>query len=348
MSSGLRFAAIASLLSACGREPAHRPEPLPIVETEAPAANATVAPTPSAPPKAAELPVSEGFSAKIVLEKEVAFLIAGESRRLAVLAKDGASTVPHRFEHDRWEALELPEPLRTADPAKLGIYFGRDNRPRLMGFQGQADAARMVYLRFKDGSWQDQRSELGGLASDSAALFGVLGERDPEVVCKVGLPTCLLKSRKGWKDVKSSLPPTAVVRAFLGKGYALTSEGVFRADDAGFTRVGPPPPWKTPATGFWVGEGDIVAVVEPALDRIYTLPIASGAWVEQASPIAGPRDITGPTAERWLAGDGGLAVLSAQGPKRVGSADLSFSRVIQDGNRVVAGGRSGVLLVTPQ
>jgi len=348
MRLGLAFAAITSLLTACGAQPSNSREPLLIVETSAaPPASAIAAPTPSTAPKA-ELPVSERFSAKIVLEKEIAFLITGEKGRLAVLAKEGAATVPHRFEQDKWQALELPEPLRAADPAKLGIYFGRDNRPRLMGFHGQADAARMVYLRFKDGSWQDQRSELGGLASDSAALFGVLGEADPEVVCKVGMATCLLKSRKGWKDVKSSLPPTAVVRAFLGKGYALTSEGVFRADDAGFTRVGPPPPWKTPATGFWVGEDDTVAVVEAAADRIYTLANASGAWVAETSPIAGPRDITGPTAERFVAGDGGLALLSAQGPKRVGSAGLSFSRVIQVGAKLVAGGRSGVLLVTPQ
>jgi len=89
-----------------------------------------------------------------------------------------------------------------------------------MGHRKAGDP-RMVYLRFRDGAWKEERSEIGALAGDSSELFGVLGEVDPEVVCKVG-GICLVKSRQGWKEVNATIPPSAVVRVFHGKGWALT------------------------------------------------------------------------------------------------------------------------------
>lgn len=289
--------------------------------------------------------MSKRFTAKRIFEKPIEFLITGEKGRLAVLTRDGSATLPHRFEAGKWEALPLPAAHSAAEASTLGIYFGRDNRPRLMGFSGSAESARMVYLRYKDGAWQDQRSELGGVAADTAALFGVLGEADPEVVCKVGMTTCLLKSRKGWKDAKSSLTPAAVIRAFEGKGYALTSDGVYRADDAGFTRVGPAAPWKTPATGFWVGSGEKVAVVEPQTNSLHVFN--GDVWQSERAPIDGPRDIAGPAGDRWVAGKAGLTYIGAEGPTRVGDEALDLSRVILVAGAAYAGGRSGVLVASP-
>ncbi len=296
----------------------------------------------SAAPAAPALAMSKRFDAKRIFDTPVEFFITGEKGRLAVLARDGAATLPHRFEAGKWEALELPAAHKAADASTLGIYFGRDNRPRLMGYAGAPESARMVYLRYKDGAWQDQRSELGGVAADSAALFGVLGEADPEVVCKVGMPTCLLKSRKGWKDVKSSLTPGAVIRAFEGKGYALTSDGVYRADDGGFTRVGPAAPWKTAATGFWVGPGEKMAVVEPGANSLHVFN--GDVWRSERAPIDGPRDVAGPAGDRWFAGQAGLAHVGADGPTRVGDATWDLSRVILASGSAYAGGKSGVVV----
>jgi hypothetical protein len=298
----------------------------------------------SAAPAAPPLPLSTRFTAKRIFEQPVEFLITGEKGRLAVLTRNGSATLPHRFEAGKWEALELPAAHKPADAATLGIYFGRDNRPRLMGYAGAPESARMVYLRYKDGAWQDQRSELGGDAADTAALFGVLGEADPEVVCKVGMPTCLLKSRKGWKDVKSSLTPGAVIRAFEDKGYALTSDGVYRADDSGFTRVGPAAPWKTPATGFWVGPGDKMAVVEPAANSVHVFN--GDIWRSERAPIDGARDVAGPAGDRWFAGTAGLAYVGAEGPTRVGDATWDLTRVILVAGSAYAGGESGVVVAS--
>ena len=315
-----------------------------VAQSSAPPPSSPSSSLPSAQAARPDLPESDGFTTKVVFEREVVFLITGEKGRLAVLAKEGTATVPYRFEAARWQRLDLPEgSSRVSDPAKLGIYFGRDNRPRLMGYQEDGPGARMVYMRYKEGAWQDQRSEIGALASDSAALFGVLGEAEPEVVCKVGA-TCLLKSRKGWKEVKSTLPPTAVVRAFGGSGYALTGDGIYRADERGFSRVGPTAPWKSAATGFWVGADGAIAVAEPSANLIHTLENPSAVWSEKPSPIESPEDLAGPPDNRWVVGEGGLAHCDPKGERRVGEATWSFSRAILLDGTLVVGGRSGVVI----
>jgi len=275
----------------------------------------------------------------------VSFLITGEDGRIAVLADEAGSVVPHRFERGGWAAVPLPEAQKTTvTGASLGIYFGRDNRLRLMGHREVSGARRMVYLRHRDGVWQDQRTEIGSLAGDASQLYGVLGEADPEVVCKLG-GICLLKSRKGWKELANTIPPDAVVRVFAGKGWALTGEGVFRADDTGFARVGPPPPWKTPATGFWVGADGAIAVAEPAAHAIHRLDPGATSWQTDRSPIGGPRDVSGPPSDRWICGDGGIVHGDGSAFARVGSPTWRFARWIATPSGGLAGGADGVYAV---
>ncbi|NUP07247.1 MAG: hypothetical protein HOW73_14430 [Polyangiaceae bacterium] len=352
-----RACVAAVLLIACGGTPSQEAARPPIAthagtSTSAPNAPSASAPAPidSAEPTAPPAPTlgsSTAFSATRIFEQEVAFLITGEQGRLAVLAKEGAATVPHRFEAGAWKRLDLPEPHRNiTDPRKLGIYFGRDNRPRLMGYRLENNAPKMVYLRHRDGKWQDQRSEIGALASESAVLFGVLGEADPEVVCSDG-HTCLIKSRKGWKEIPSTLPTTAVVRAFGLKGYAVTAEGVFRADEKGFTKLGPPAAWKGPATGFWVGPDETIAVAVPSENTIYVLDAGGNAWRAETSPVTSPFDVAGPAASRWIAGGGGLVHREGDAYRRVGDPSWSLDRIIVVGNEVFAGGRAGVVVAKP-
>ena len=313
--------------------------------------------TPSTPAK--ELPASDAYIVNRIHESPVDFFITGEKGRMAILASEQGAVVPQRLEAGKWERLPLPQKHGAAsNDASLGIYFGRDNRPRLMGYRNLAQP-KMVYLRFKDGAWQDQRSELGALAGDNAALFGVLGDADPEVVCRLD-SICLLKSRKGWQEVERSIPPSAVVRAFNGVGYALTKDGLFRAGKKTFERVGGAAPWTTPATGFWVGEGppagDLAIVVEPEKNLLHVLAEPSGAWRTEPAPITRPRDVVGPLGFALVVGDGGIAhktpkvgePASLAGEwKRVGEPSWSFHRVIElPPSTFAIAGRSGVVTLT--
>lgn len=291
--------------------------------------------------------MSDRFVAERTLDAHVIFLEAGLDGRLAVLADDGGLVVPHRFEKGSWEALPLPARWRsTVDTSSLGIFFGRDHRPRLMGHRTEAGERRMVYLRHKDGSWQDQRVELGALGGDTSVLFGALGDADPEVVCRVG-SICLLKSRQGWKEVKNTLPETAVVRTQRGEGWALTAEGLLVAREGVFTRVGPPAPWRSEATGFWVDAGGVATVAEPGADALHVLDGPAAAWRTERSPIPGPRDVLGPPGDRWVAGDGGLVHEEGGSFARVGDPAWKLARVIPAERGVVAGGASGVVVARP-
>lgn len=284
---------------------------------------------------------SSRLSARRLLDKPVYFLIDGEDGRLGALVEEEGIATPYRFEGGKWQALGLPAKHRGAAKAlSLGLYFGRDNRPRLMGYHREGDT--MVYLRYRDGAWQDQRSEIGALAGDRAALYGVLGEDDPEVVCKVG-GICLLKSRKGWKELPASIPATAVVRAFSGRGYALTEEGVLRAGDKRFERVGPEAPWKTPATGFWVGPDESMVVVEPANNLIHAYD--GKTWSSAPSPIERPEDVVQSELGRIVVGKGGVAHLEGAQATRVGDPTWSFSRVLVQDARVIVGGAAGVAVI---
>jgi hypothetical protein len=312
-----------------------------------PSSSATAVPVARKNLAHSQLAQSQRFALEITLEGRVLFLVAGEEGRLAALVEESGQVVPHRFERGAWQALPLPPASASkVGESALGIFFGRDNRPRLMGHRLEGSAPRMVYLRFRDGRWQDQRSEVGSLASDASVLFGVLGEDDPEVVCKVG-GICLRKSRRGWKELSNTLPATAVLRAFGGQGYALTAEGLFVASDAGFQRVGPAAPWATEATGFWVGEDGAVTVAEPAAGALHHLDDAASAWRFEAAPIRGPRDVVGPPGDRWVGGDGGLAHEEGGAFAQVGEATRAVHRVLLLPSGVVASGPSGVVRVVP-
>lgn len=295
-----------------------------------------------------ELPRSEAYRAERILVEPALSLAPGRAGRLAVIVDEAGRAVPWRFEAGDWKRLELPEAERAASRELVaGMYFGRDDRPRLMGYTTAGGSLRMIYLRYKDGAWRGEPTEIGRLGGPPPAeLFGVLGWDDPEIVCKKG-DVCLIKSRAGWQEIPPSLPPTRVVRAFGGRGYALTEDGLLRADKSGFTRVGPPAPWKTPATGFWVGDDGAIAVAEPAADAIHTLASGSAEWQTSAAPIDAPADVLGPEGSRFVVGGGGIAHGGQGAFRRVGDPSWSFSFVIALDGGAVAAGPSGVVRISP-
>lgn len=275
------------------------------------------------------------------------FLVAGEEGRLGVLLAEEGALVPARYEAGRWERLPLPEKLGVRADDPVGTYFGRDNRPRLMGYR--AKEATMVYLRYRDGRWQDQRSEVGALAGDAAHLYGVLGEADPEVVCRVD-QLCLIKSRKGWQEVPPTIPADAVVRTFHLHGWVLTARGLLRTGPIGrpkssFDAVYDPAPWTTTPTGFWISEAGDAIVVEPERGLLHERLASESAWRSSPAPLEGPRDVVGPRERLLIVGDGGVARREGAAFARVGPADVRLSRAILSGERVVVAGSSGVFTI---
>jgi len=303
------------------------------------------APSASAAQPSPELPAATTHELTQLLDARVLFLARGEKGRLAVLTDEGGVVVPQRYEHGAWERLPIPEEHRaTTEAARLGMYFGRDDRPRLMGYRLVGGEPRMVYLRYRDGRWHDQRREVGSLAGDDAALFGELGEADPEIVCRAE-NSCILKSRRGWQVHRSALPLESVTRAFSGRGYAALATGLFRGENLGFERLGGETPWKAVPSGFWIGPDGDAAVVDRGSERLFTRGPGATAWLTQPSPIHGPRDVAGGRAERFVVGDGGVAVLGQDGARRLGAPSLALSRVIVIDDHVVTAGPSGVFRI---
>lgn len=352
----IRLSVSAALIAACGA-PASPADSAPgesgatsnasgaIGEAGSEPSSATPSPTSSIQDVSPALPVSDVLQAERFFDEPALSLAPGRAGRLAVIADEAGRAVPWRFEGGAWKRLELPEAERVATSGLVaGMYFGRDDRPRLMGYAAGPSGLRMIYLRYKDVGWRGEPSEIGRLAKAPAAeLFGVLGWDDPEVVCKKG-DVCLIKSRQGWKEVPPTLPPTAVVRAFGGRGYALTADGLFRADEGGFTRLGPAAPWRTEATGFWIGADGSAVVTEPAADALHVLA-AGGAWTKVASPIDAPSDVAGPDGNRFVVGAGGIAHEEQGSFRRVGEASWRISFVIEVEGGAVAAGPSGVVRI---
>jgi len=295
------------------------------------------------------LPASALRDIERVFDKPVVFIAPGREGRLGVIANEAGQAVPWRFERGSWKRLPLPK-AHAAPASKLeaGIYFGRDDRPRLMGYVRGDDGVRMVYLRFKGGQWRPEPKEIGRLGKAPAReLFGVLGWDDPEVVCKTS-DVCLIKSRKGWQEVEPTIPASARVRAFGGKGYAVTGDGFYRADKAGFVRVGPPARWTTAPAGFRVDAQGEVTVTEPAKGRVHVLDAKGDSWGWMDSPVAGPKDVAGPTNEPIVVGAGGMARREGGKWHRVGEVGWKLRFVLVDGDPesgVIVAGESGVFRV---
>lgn len=294
----------------------------------------------------ADLPASTWKDVERSFDKPVVFIAPGRDGRLGVIADEAGQAVPWILEGGAWKRLPLPD-AHAAPIAKLvgGIYFGRDDRPRLMGTVNDG-GLRMVYLRFKGGKWRPEPKEIGRLGKAPAAeLFGVLGWDDPEVVCKTG-DVCLIKSRKGWQEVEPTIVASAVVRAFGGKGYAATEKGLFRAEKKGFARVGPAAPWKSAPAGFWVDADGTIAVTEPAANAIHVLDAKAGAWTREESPLAGPQDVAGPASARIVVGAGGMARFEGGAWHRVGDASWKLRFVLtsaEPAGSVFVAGESGVI-----
>src|SRR5690606_8047231 len=139
---------------------------------DAPAAASESAPPAEAPPVSARPPEPSFnvFSDDREWQRELdvpAGSIGVGKRRVAVTSRadeDRVRSVWLREGH-RWRDLELPERLRAGEGERddLRVWFGRDDRPRVMGTRlSEEGASRLVYLRWK-GNWRDKPGEIGRL-----------------------------------------------------------------------------------------------------------------------------------------------------------------------------------------
>ncbi len=239
----------------------------------------------------------------------------------------------------QWSELTVPERLHPTDTQRerLEVFFGRDDRPRLMGTRREADVATPRYYRFRDG-WRDRTGEIARLDGGTGALFGILGHADPEVVCKLG-EMCIIKRLTGWTNV--SVPGVEHHVAIAGgSAFAVAPGSALRIDpgDADWRAFGEAVPWQMPAGLCPFADGTLWVV---EADRLHHWD--GTAWQSQDSPRPGARALWGRSPDDvWLVAKGGLGHYDGQVWSRVTAPGGEFSAVIGTDAAVWVGGASGV------
>lgn len=264
---------------------------------------------PSAAPASANEKAPSASAAEIRAPRSFSLMRPGVVTSLAVAKppKIGAVIDGGVVLHDAKGFRELPRPPSEAGWRDVGLFFGRDDQPRMMGRTSDGSAekprVRSVYLRFKGGRWQPEPSELGPLGSPEGALYGVLGWDDPEVVCRPGA-VCLVKRLSGWKSVRAHAEPMPIQLAGQ-TAWALAKDHIERLDPSGFVELEPRHPFSEPSS-VWVDDAGGIWVAEPTTKRVHHL--SGGTWSSFESPIGAPRALLGDAGGvLWLAGDAGVA-----------------------------------------
>jgi hypothetical protein len=234
-----------------------------------------------------------------VLDRPIRSIALGNPPSVAVL-----SDQPWVFDAGGWKEVPLPAAHALAPESRVEIYFGRDNRPRLMGSTlDGAEGSAAIYLRLKAPGWQREPGEIGRLGGlPRGGLFGVLGHDDPEVVCKVD-DVCIVKRRTGWTTVPSG---PGMPRVFMHDGavFALHGDRVMTLGDKGWEAPGRAAPWSG-GTGLW-GSPEAGPWVSVAGENALYLREGE-SWTRVSSPVQEPRGLWGTSArDVWVGGKDGL------------------------------------------
>jgi hypothetical protein len=306
--------ALLGLLFACGApaegSPAHP------ATTLSPPSIASAKPAP-APPLASSAPVVSSAPAVLAPDAPIAPaappLAVGFHREIAdPVSAIALETPPHAaalgaagvFLHDArgWRSEPLPTGARPGPALDISLFYGRDNRVRLIGTRAGKSGPEGVYLRWLPAGFKREKAEIGRLSDPRGALVAVLGTAEPEIVCRPG-DVCLVKRRSGWSSVKA---PVDIQRVVLGGGvgWAVAGQTLLRLGDDNWHPAGPPGSWKTADALFATREK--AWIVETSAGLIH---IGGGAaWQVTTAPLAHPRALWGATADAlWLVADEGLA-----------------------------------------
>jgi hypothetical protein len=244
------------------------------------------------------------------------------------------------FEGD--EPRVLPAP-RLPPGAKVEIFFGRDNQPRLMGFApGEPGKEMPVYLRFRQGTFRPEPSELGPLGAPRGALYGVLGFDDPEVVCRPR-ELCLVKRVTGWGRVPAHEAPVRVVLRGAGV-FALHADRIERLGERGWSPLDPGRPFEQPLDAWQAPNGELW-VVDRSEAGVFRF--AGGRWERVVSPVREPRAIFGRSAGAvFVAGEDGAAEFDGARFRCVSGVPGPLHLALAVGDQLWLAGRSGVFRST--
>ncbi|MBK6517354.1 MAG: hypothetical protein IPG04_25385 [Polyangiaceae bacterium] len=286
-------------------------------------AAAVAAPEPKAVPALALLSLTNVVSAPV---HDVAL---GKTTKVVALGVDVWLGEDAAF--SKLAPLALPTP-------HLRVFFGRDDRPRLMGHVEAAGRSEAVYLRWRDAAWKKAPGELGRLATGSGVLYGVLGHDDPEVVCKDG-DACIVKRLTGWTTI--ALPPQ-IARIDLSGPLAWARAGseVWRLSGESWVTVSGGATFER-ADGLWAVSERDVWIAEHASSTLHRWDGKS--WSKSASPIEGPRALWASSdADLWVVGDGGAARWDGAAWTRAEGAPNGLVTVVGRGDLVWLGGAAGL------
>lgn len=247
------------------------------------------------------------------------------------------------FLHDArgWRSEPLPKNTHPGPTLDLSLFYGRDNRVRLIGTRAGKSGPEGVYLRWLPAGFKREKGEIGRLGDPRGALVAVLGTAEPEIVCRPG-DVCLVKRRSGWASVAA---PADLQRVVLGGGvgWAVAAQTLLRLGADAWETVSAEGSWQTADALFATREK--AWVVESTAGRLHTFDGAS--WQVTATPLAHPRAIWGTRADAlWLAADEGLAFFDGATWRRVVEAPAPLSVVLgRSADDVWIGGSGGLFRV---
>lgn len=292
------------VLGACASAPATpasstapAPESSSVVASPAASPSASAAALPSsnvAAPAEAQL----ALEVKQVLTVPVVAIGIGEGTRVGVLADQ-----PYVGDAKGIAPLPLPAALRpkAGEVDRLGIYFGRDNEPRVMGTRSAESGERAVYWRHLPNGWRDGREEIGQLGGAvPLGLWGVLGSADPELVCRVN-SLCIIKRRSGWTLAPAG-PNQRLVTLQEGVLWGVDASGIAGIDKRGWA-IAIPAPSNWQPVALWATTGEAWVSTPSELWHFQ-----AGKWASVPSPVGAVAAFWGSSRESvWLAGARGAA-----------------------------------------
>jgi hypothetical protein len=352
---GCAVALAMGLLAGCSRATTVVDAPTPPPPAEPTVPRAATALKPRAPvavpvaPSASPVPEVKLLDWSRELDVSAAMLAVGK-KRVAVL-ENGSSAGRYRGVRMRdlsagaaWSDLVLPDRLQPgpAQQERLEVFFGRDDRPRLMGTRQGGEVATPRYYRYR-GGWRDRTGEIARLEGGTGTLFGILGHDDPEVVCKLG-EICIIKRLTGWTNVQVPQVEHHVEIA-AGSAFAVARGSALRIDtgDQAWRPICESVPWTEPR-GLWpFGDGTLWVVEDAALHHW-----DGKAWRTVKTPVPGARALWGLAPDDlWLAAREGVAHYDGDGWSRLSEPSGSFSHVIGTDTQLWVAGESGVWVALP-
>lgn len=333
------FLAAILVLGACSNAPGPVPPPPPAPIEPAPAAVAppaiTAAAAAPAAPSSPPAPPPLAVTLRREIDSPVMALALDAPPHAAALGQDAA----HIHDARGWHTTKLPASVVKDRPARLAIFYGRDDRVRVVGTRVEGRGPASIYLRWKPEGFIPGAREVGRLSSGDGAIVAILGTKDPEIVCRPSA-LCIIKRRSGWTMIPA---PADIDRVTLGDdvGYGLGEKTLYRLGDR-FAAIGKQGTWKRADDLFALR--DRAYVVETEAARIH---VSGGdEWQLMASPIPRPRALWGTSPSAlWLVGDG-LAFFDGATWRVAPDAPGPFTAVLgRSADDVWIGGAGGVFRI---